>query len=421
MHLTNTLKQAFYLTIYMMVLCLFSNAQSKRSNIWHFGYNIGLDFNSGTPSIINSPTVSTMYSCASISDDNGDLLFYTYNGIVLNKNHQLMPSGNVLNGNSNSLIVPKPGNSNLYYLLHNYSAVWNGAKGLQYSEIDMNLDGGLGDITTNKNIQLVNKTCEKLASVMHQNGTDVWVITHEYDSDLFYAYLVTNTGVSTPITSKIGSVITGMDSYGQLKFSPDGKKLVAIYHKFGQDEIATGPNVYLYDFNAQTGIVSNEIALKTASDNGASFSPNNQYLYYLTHTYFDILTSTTYPDTLIQYDISSNNSTSIEASKTVIYIDEEPDYPEGGPFQIASDGKIYIATPGNNTFLGVINCPNTKGPNCDYKKKGFTIPFSIPMRTTGQYNLPNFIESYFNGIPNPSSCPQSTTVALKHRANQYKM
>ena len=40
-------------------------------------------------------------------------------------------------------------------------------------------DGGLGDIV-NKNILLHDSVTEKLR---HANGCDIWVITHEWDTD----------------------------------------------------------------------------------------------------------------------------------------------------------------------------------------------------------------------------------------------
>ena len=35
----------------------------------------------------------------------------------------------------------------------------------------MTLDGGLGDVNTNKNIPIIPNTCEKVTAIKHQNGT----------------------------------------------------------------------------------------------------------------------------------------------------------------------------------------------------------------------------------------------------------
>ncbi len=44
--------------------------------------------------------------------------------------------------------------------------------GLRYSEVDMKLQDGLGDINSNKNIPIVTPTCEKITAVKHQNDIE---------------------------------------------------------------------------------------------------------------------------------------------------------------------------------------------------------------------------------------------------------
>ena len=69
----------------------------------------------------------------------------------------------------------------------------------------MTLNGGLGDVTSVKNVPLITPTSEKITGVRHCNGKDVWVITHEYRSDAYYAYLVSASGISAPVIDSIGS------------------------------------------------------------------------------------------------------------------------------------------------------------------------------------------------------------------------
>ena len=71
-----------------------------------------------------------------------------------------MPNGSGLLGDPSSsqsaIIVPKPNNPTIFYVFtvddHSQNAPHFG---LNYSEIDMSLDGGLGDVTSNKNINLL--------------------------------------------------------------------------------------------------------------------------------------------------------------------------------------------------------------------------------------------------------------------------
>ncbi len=71
-----------------------TNAQLQNAN-WYFGSEIGLSFSDGTqdPTILTNSLMDTGGGSASISDDLGNLLFYT-NGInVWNNLHQIMPNG----------------------------------------------------------------------------------------------------------------------------------------------------------------------------------------------------------------------------------------------------------------------------------------------------------------------------------------
>tara|TARA_B110000211_G_C14069015_1_gene549069 strand:- start:2194 stop:2424 length:231 start_codon:yes stop_codon:yes gene_type:complete len=52
---------------------LFASAQNE-GNIWYFGYNAGLDFNSGSPVLLSNGQLNTYEGCATIADNNGDLL-----------------------------------------------------------------------------------------------------------------------------------------------------------------------------------------------------------------------------------------------------------------------------------------------------------------------------------------------------------
>ncbi len=72
----------------------FSFAQNQASN-WYFGIGAGIKFNplDNSVSSVNDGKLSTIEGCTSISDDSGNLLFYTDGSTVLNKNHKIMLKG----------------------------------------------------------------------------------------------------------------------------------------------------------------------------------------------------------------------------------------------------------------------------------------------------------------------------------------
>src|SRR5687768_1932810 len=95
------MKKIIYTFCLIACLPLFSFSQ-KEANIWFFGTNAGLDFNSGSPVAITGGMINTHEGCASVCDANGDLLFYSDGITVWNKNHQVMPNGSGLSGDYSS-------------------------------------------------------------------------------------------------------------------------------------------------------------------------------------------------------------------------------------------------------------------------------------------------------------------------------
>ena len=71
-----------------------------QGNVWHFGNKVGLDFSTGEPVEITDSEIVTYEGCASMSDCEGNLLFYTNGGgrlpgygnpgMIWNRNNEVM-------------------------------------------------------------------------------------------------------------------------------------------------------------------------------------------------------------------------------------------------------------------------------------------------------------------------------------------
>ncbi len=48
----------------------------KEANIWYFGRNAGIDFNTTPPTALTDGEINTLEGCTTFSDKNGNLLFY---------------------------------------------------------------------------------------------------------------------------------------------------------------------------------------------------------------------------------------------------------------------------------------------------------------------------------------------------------
>ena len=163
------------------------------------------------PEVLLNGVLSTQEGCAAISTpDTGKLLFYTDGSTVYNKNNEVMLNGTGLNGHASTtqaaVIVPKPGSNSMYYIFTADDV--GGPDGLQYSEVDMDLDGGLGGITSFKNVMLQTPISEKLTAVKNVNTNSFWVMAHAMENNKFYAFEVTAQGIATtPVTSTVGHYI----------------------------------------------------------------------------------------------------------------------------------------------------------------------------------------------------------------------
>ncbi|MNQ51391.1 PKD domain protein [compost metagenome] len=217
-------------------------------------------------------------------------------------------------------------------------------------------------------------TCEKITIVKHANDIDYWVITHKWNSNSFYSYLVTANGISnTPVVSNSGTVLSEsvlgpVGAVGNMKISPDGSKLI-LCNTFFQ-------NAELFDFDTNSGQVSNPKILMNSyfEITGAEFSPNNKVLYI----------SESSNGRISQFDLTSSNiaSTRITVSTS----------PKGlGSLQLAINNKIYVAS-WSGKFLDVIENPDVLGLGCNFKLNGL----DLKGFGSSHYGLPTFSQSYFN-------------------------
>ncbi|MAU26782.1 MAG: hypothetical protein CMH48_07675 [Muricauda sp.] len=345
------------------------------ASIWYFGYNAGLDFRSGTPVALTDGALYTREGCATISDATGNLLFYTDGITAWDRNHDVMPNGNFLGGDTSStqsaIIVPNPGNPNLFYIFTTPATFIVGDPGLRYSEVDMTLNGGLGDINATKNVLIHAPVPEKITAIEHANGSDIWVVTHHWGNDAFAAYRVTAAGLNTTaVISNVGFDMDyrtiGDDTYlskGAIKISPDGTRLAIAHSLIG---------VEVFDFDTATGQVSNAIRLKEGTEEyyGVEFSPNSEVLYLSIEA-----------GGIFQYNL---NAADISASEI-----ELGNNTTMGGLQLGIDGKLYVAMM-NSPFLGAVNQPNVVGTGCDFEPQAVSLGTELSF-----LGLPPFIQSYF--------------------------
>jgi len=368
------------LSTFLFFIALHGLSQNEFAENWHFGDTVNLDFTSGMPVASSNSSIYSYEGCVSVSDGQGNLLFYSNggnmydqnDGFIWNKDHQVMPNGQLYDtagcysSIQSSIVTPKVGSPDQYFLftvdcIESQQTSLAHYKGLRYTVVDMTLDGGLGDVTSEKGVPLLNDPglflSESIAATAHSNRNDYWLVVHSEAPDSmnrFYVYSISSTGISGPSIQDLGHY-----TYGQMKFNIDG------------DRFSNGSHVY--DFDKTTGTVSNPIDLGV-SGSGKAFSNSGQYLYQT-----DFLT-------LYQYDLFASD---IAASQTTIHTGNIFDLDIKTSMQRGPDCKIYVAVLAMN-YLGVINSPDLPGIACNYVKDQVSLS-----SYACQAGLPNFIESDF--------------------------
>ncbi|TDN88741.1 gliding motility-associated-like protein [Salegentibacter sp. 24] len=412
---------AFLITI--LVGSTHLNAQQEAAH-WYFGAGAGLYFpeDEEDPISLNNGQLRTLEGSTAISDQNGNLLFYTDGSIVYDRNHNVMQNGGALKGDVSStqsaIIVPRPAHPGRYYIFtvdkpDYYLTPGDPIEGVNFSEVDMSLNNGNGAIISGeKNIHLITydpenslqnefKSSEKITAVIAGDCTSYWVVTQFMDN--FYSFRVSSSGVDrNPVVSNIANNFPpllddeeiNITSRGYLKISPDGKKIAAAYSGTSLGSPRTGGTketgkLFIYDFNDETGKVSNEeLLLLSTYPYGVEFSAESTKLYVTSNVYGgdDILDEST----LYQFDLESSNIINskklVDASSNV-----------AGALQLAPNGKIYRAGypkdgGGYQThkFLSVINNPENAAPGVGYRHNFVDVsPNDVKL------GLPPFVQSLF--------------------------
>lgn len=397
--------------IVILILCAINILSAQKQDyIWH----IGNDQSNSTPEVqamqvdfskSSMPSNTEKFDFAvgfdhnnqAISDENGELLFYTNGCAVVNRLHQIMPHGDTLNhspfkemtgwddctfgypGTQNIIALDDPANENGYYLLHktwveddNYSGF---VFELRTSYVDMSLDNGLGDVVYFDSLLIEDYAVSGyLTAMKHSNQQDWWVIQPLIESEEFATLLINEEGVQRLPNQASNQFFDYWFSgaSGTSCFSPDGSKYV-YYNRYD--------NLHLFDFDRDNGLLTNYqyIEVFTAQLDSTDYqygsvewSPNSRFMY------------VTNRDSLHQIDtweadIESNGIRLIDVYNGVL----DPFSTNFHLMTLAPDCKIYMGSTNGSFSIHVINEPNALGVDCNFVQQGIKLP-----RAIGSANLP---------------------------------
>ena len=222
------------------------------------------------------------------------LLFYSNGCAVANREHGIMPNGEGLNpGSLHALVCPEkgyivpqgamalqaPDQSKRYYLMHlgaEYEPRRKLALGpLYFSEIDMSLQNGLGDVVSKNNV-LLGGELAGFTAVRHGNGRDWWILAPHLNGQ-WEMLLLTPDGFVTQPPQMPPPGVLPCEHYGQMAVSPDGNRVVL----WGDCKIL------LLDFDRCTGQLSpfwqHSPERSWISGGGAAFERSGRFLFLSEH------------------------------------------------------------------------------------------------------------------------------------------
>lgn len=347
-----------------------------------FGHGAGLDFSTAVPTPVMGFAINTFEGCASISDANGNLLFYTDGVQVWDSAGTSRISG--LHGHTSSTqsaaIVPVPGSAQEYYV---FTADGPSGAGQHLNGIRLDVTNWSWQALPALSPSGFVFGTERLAVVRHANCRDYWIITVVWvvflgpGTGAFRIFRATSGGVrhvgDVPLPQAPTSGI------GYLRASPDGTRLALADFD--------GRNVTVCRFNNANGTITTSNAVVISAPGqpvipsghpklvyGVEFSPSGRFLY------FSVLgdptgTAANTAGYVFQVDLAGTPTPQLVIK-----------HPNAGgrralaALQLGPDGRIYVAKDGESG-VGAILDPDVPGAACNPDMSFITFPGSPPAAT----------------------------------------
>ncbi len=374
-----------------------SSAQ-KYDNVWFSAYKYlnqlpdgnFLNFSSSSPAAEGRPVLfETRGSVAAMSDEKGNLLFYSNGVRIANAAHKIMMNGDSINWGIDasyqiqsgyalpSSMLALPGFSGKQFFLIYQQSRPHPKLGLYipemlYSEIDILKDGGLGAVVKKDKHVLNSFYADGPNAVRHGNGRDWWIIAPEFYRPLYHKARLCPEGFvdfSNQIVGSKPDSLTRPDGGGQNVFSPDGSVYV---------DYDSWNGIRIFDFNRCSGELSEreiiDFVEKRGFGAGAAISPNSRFLY------------VTSSDRIFQYDLWADDIAASEdtvATWDGFYSPSPPFATSFYSMQLGPDGRIYCVSSSSVYHLHYIQHPDLKGDSCQVVQHGLQLPnliwFSLPV------------------------------------------
>ncbi|GAA4163233.1 hypothetical protein GCM10022217_31960 [Chryseobacterium ginsenosidimutans] len=391
--------------LFLFLICLVNTAlfgQGENNN-WYFGSGAALNFSSTTPTVLNNSAMYANSACGTISDSNGNLLFYCNATSIWNREHQTMPNGTGLSGFSASTqlaIVKNPANIKQYFVFTT-SDINNPVSAnnkITYSVVDMTLgpldanNQPLGDIVPGlKNIPVIDNLGNNLSSgaitVVAGGANNTYWVLIPSESNLF-SYKIDTSGFANgnPVVNNLNSpAVPNTGKFYTIKASPklnnpNFSNYICITHITNISQttgVVTNINVNkVLSFNSTTGAITNNYSL-TVNGIQSTVPEFNQDASVLFLGYNNKI-----------YAVDLVNSTTSNVYFMQIYSDSVTNRYMG--IQRNKHGDVYVTRNASN-FLGKINNPNVYGSGMSVNMN------AVSLYGSTMFGLPQLVP-YFENV-----------------------
>lgn len=370
------------------ILCFgiyFTALSQKETHQWFLqgGNRISVspDGISNLPLLNGNPFSSSNFFSAntSVSDDLGNLLLASDGKTIIDKDLNIMPSikNVVLKSSNDKVLAFKIPGSSRYYIF--YSSVndfgSNASSTLRYAIVDLSLNGGAGDVISYDQI-IADNVSQGFTLAEGSDKQDGWLITHKSETDSFYTYKISSSGLSNiPVISRANSKLPGSEYiFRDLKTSHNGKIIAGISYKdFTTFFASTRYYTEVFYFDSNKGTLTSKVrTLRNYNDYFYSsqtleFSPDDRLLYVgRMQRIFGLQPCGWGGGSVQQYNLCYNDSTDFTLYSMRVASDHNFCSPtlSWGRIQLGADKKIYMPRSGF-TISGIVN-PNRIGTSCNY-------------------------------------------------------
>jgi len=382
---------------------------------WTFGNRCHIEFPNGGNPIVRAPhAFNTDEGCASISDSNGNLLFYTDGDQIFDSltGPAVVTGLGGHNSSANSgIIVPPAGGGDVYHVFATYTSSSVGAnppippatKPLRYVGVKANTTGITWSSST-QGVDVIDPDFgsdwgagEALGATSHADCSKYWVVGIDAKEDEWVVILIDSDTGPTPANLRrydYNSPTTRASNVYGMKFSHDGSMIAIanLQHNAANPDYTANraqSSFDLFNFDRATGAITfhsqvtdlnsvTEIVTNSNSPYGLEFSPNLQYLYMTNYQ----------TGSLYRHTIGASVSLS---SCAKIY--DRPHPLNIGALQLAPNGRIYGTNRGTNSLFSInnpdaiLNTPTNMASNqtdLGFEANAITLP------TNAELGLPTF-------------------------------